>query len=86
MFRRTLLSITPLAVVFALAGFASAQEPKKDEPAAKEVKLRWYGQSMFQLEHGQPVPHRLRPARHSQLWSGAGAGRLRAHQPSAQRP
>src|SRR5262245_6281300 len=25
------------------------KDEKKDEPAAKEVKLRWYGQSFFQL-------------------------------------
>src|SRR5678815_2677856 len=36
-------------------GLAAAQNPKnddskKDEPPAKELKLRWYGQSFFQLE------------------------------------
>jgi len=46
MLRRTLLLLSPFALLTPLA----AQEPKKDEPAAKEVKLRWYGQSFFQLE------------------------------------
>ena len=51
MLRRTLLILAPFAFVLALA----AQEPKKDEPKKDEppgtaVILRWYGQSMFQLE------------------------------------
>jgi L-ascorbate metabolism protein UlaG (beta-lactamase superfamily) len=42
-------------LLVAWTGPAPAQETKKDnskqdEPAAKEVKLRWYGQSFFQLE------------------------------------
>jgi L-ascorbate metabolism protein UlaG (beta-lactamase superfamily) len=50
MLRHTLLILTSIAIPPALAGSTTAQEPKKDEPAAKEVKLRWYGQSFFQLE------------------------------------
>src|SRR5262245_6255702 len=37
-------------LLLAWTGPVTGQEPKKDEPAAKEVKLRWYGQSFFQLE------------------------------------
>ena len=42
-------------VLLALSGAALGYEPKQDkrkeiEPAAKEVKLRWHGQSFFQLE------------------------------------
>ena len=51
MLRRMLLAaVAPLAFLLSLA----AQEPKKDEPKKDEpgtaVKLRWYGQSFFQLE------------------------------------
>jgi L-ascorbate metabolism protein UlaG (beta-lactamase superfamily) len=49
MFRRTLLLLLTLGAV-AAAQDKKDDEPKKDEPPAKEVKLRWYGQSMFQLE------------------------------------
>ena len=60
MFRRTLLAMPLFAAALALAGPTAAQEPKKDdpkkdEPAAKEVKLRWYGQSMFQLETARRI-------------------------------
>jgi L-ascorbate metabolism protein UlaG (beta-lactamase superfamily) len=44
------LLIPTLALVLALAGPALGQEQKKGEPPAKEIKLRWYGQSFFQLE------------------------------------
>ena len=52
MFRRALLLF---ALLFALPALLARQEPKKeepkkDEPSAQEVKLRWYGQSFFQLE------------------------------------
>ena len=52
MFRRALLLF---ALLFALPALLAGQEPKKeepkkDEPSAQEVKLRWYGQSFFQLE------------------------------------
>jgi L-ascorbate metabolism protein UlaG (beta-lactamase superfamily) len=46
---RTLLTL-PLFALLVLAGTTAGQEPKKDEPIAKEVKLRWFGQSFFQLE------------------------------------
>jgi len=45
-----------MSVFFAVwSGLAAAQDPKNDEPnkgepPTKEVKLRWYGQSFFQLE------------------------------------
>ena len=52
--RRVLLTLPLFVLSLALAGPAAAQEPKKedrkDEPGVKAVKLRWYGQSFFQLE------------------------------------
>lgn len=51
MFRRSLRILAPCLFLLLIAG----QEPKKDEPKkenpiATDVKLRWYGQSMFQIE------------------------------------
>jgi L-ascorbate metabolism protein UlaG (beta-lactamase superfamily) len=45
-----MLRLLALSTLFVATTAANAQEPKKDEPPAKEIKLRWYGQSFFQLE------------------------------------
>lgn len=47
MLRQSIPTVAVLLLV--LGGDTSAQEPK-EERAEKEVKLRWYGQSFFQLE------------------------------------
>lgn len=51
MVRRTLLALAPFAFVLSLAAQdPKKDDPKKDEPPGNSVTLRWYGQSMFQLE------------------------------------
>ncbi len=52
---RTLLLFPFFALLLALTGPTVGQEPKKDEPTGTEVKLKWFGQSFFQLETARRI-------------------------------
>lgn len=60
MFRRTFLALSAIAALISLASSGYAQEPAK----GKQVTLRWFGQSFFQIEdsRGQRIvldPHAI---------------------------
>ena len=80
-----LRTLPALALFLGFTGPAAAQEPKKDEPAGKTVKLRWFGQSFFQLETANRIRIVFDPHAIPNFGRGC-TGRLRAHQPSTQRP
>lgn len=53
--RHMLRSLPLFAIVIGLAGPVVGQEAKTDESSRREIKLRWYGQSFFQLETARRI-------------------------------